>query len=83
VKKKTSRMPDIQIDRLINFETAADGTAGEILGIILTIDALSSLFDDCRPWPPPLSRAHGNPLMRITYPAEEFEIESVRTISAS
>jgi hypothetical protein len=79
-------MPDIQIDRLINFETAADGTAvrliirdaaGDILGIILTIDALSSLLMTMPTMASSaVKRAHGNPLMRITYPAEEFRIES-------
>lgn len=86
VKKKDVTMPDIQIERLINFETAADGTAvrliirdaaGEILGIILTIDALSSLLMTMPTMASSaVKRAHGNPLMRITYPAEEFQIES-------
>jgi hypothetical protein len=78
-------MTDIQIDRLINFETAADGTAvrliikdsaGETLGIIMTIDTLSSLLMTM----PTIAssavkRAHGDPRVRITYPAEEFQIE--------
>jgi hypothetical protein len=78
-------MTDIQIDRLINFETAADGTAvrmiikdsaGETMGIVMTIDTLSSLLMTM----PTIAssavkRAHGDPRMRITYPAEEFRIE--------
>src|SRR5882757_7619294 len=78
-------MPDIQIDRLLNFETAADGTAvrliikdsaGQTLGIIMTIDTLSSLLMTM----PTIAssavkRAHGDPRMRITYPADEFQIE--------
>ncbi|HEY2501829.1 MAG TPA: hypothetical protein VGI68_10535 [Mycobacterium sp.] len=78
-------MTDIQIDRLINFETAVDGTAvrliikdsaGQTLGIIMTIDTLSSLLMTM----PTIAssavkRAHGDPRMRITYPAEEFQIE--------
>lgn len=79
------KMTDIQIDRLINFETAADGTAvrliikdsaGETLGIVMTIDTLSSLLMTM----PTIAssavkRAHGDPRVRITYPAEEFQIE--------
>jgi hypothetical protein len=78
-------MTDIQIDRLINFETAADGTAvkliikdsaGETLGIVMTIDTLSSLLMTM----PTIAssaakRARGDPRVRITYPAKEFQIE--------
>ena len=78
-------MTDIQIDKLINFETAADGTAvrliikdaaGQILGIILTIDTLSSLLMTMPTMASlAVKRAHGDPRIRVTYPAEEFRIE--------
>ena len=78
-------MTDILIDRLINYETAADGTAvrliikdvaGQTVSLIMTIDTLSSLLMTM----PTIAssavkRAHGDPRMRITYPAEEFQIE--------
>jgi hypothetical protein len=83
--RKDVKMTDIQIDRLINFETAADGTAvrliikdsaGQTLGIIMNIETLSSLLMTM----PTIAssavkRAHGDPRMRITYPAKEFQIE--------
>jgi hypothetical protein len=76
---------DILIDRLINFETAGDGTAarliikdvaGQTVSLIMTIDTLSSLLMTI----PTIAssavkRAHGDPRVRITYPAEEFQIE--------
>jgi hypothetical protein len=77
-------MTDIQIDRLINFETAADGTAvrliiknsaGETLGIIMTIDALSSLLMTMPTMASSaVKRAYGDPRVRITYPAEQFQL---------
>lgn len=78
-------MTDIQIDKLINFETAADGTAvrliikdsaGETLGIVMTIDTLSSLLMTLPTMASSaVKRAHGDPRVRITYPAEQFQIE--------
>ena len=78
-------MTDIEIDKLINFETAADGTAvrliikdsaGETVGIVMTIDTLSSLLMTMPTMASSaVKRAHGDPRVRITYPAEQFQIE--------
>jgi hypothetical protein len=73
---------DIEVRRLINFETATDGAAlrllaediaGCTIGIIFTIETLSAL-----PMTLPtmassaVKRAHSDPTMRITYPATDF-----------
>jgi hypothetical protein len=76
---------EIVVHRLINFETATDGTAVKLIvrdvanrkiGIILTIETSSAL----RMTLPALAlsavkRARNDPSMRITYPLREFEIE--------
>jgi hypothetical protein len=76
---------DIEIRRLINFETATDGTAvrlvaediaGCTIGIIITIETLSALLMTIpRMASDAIKRAHGDPAMRITYPATDFQIE--------
>lgn len=76
---------DIQIRRLITFETATDGAAirllaediaGRTIGIILTIETLSALLMTLpRMASDAIKRAHGDPTMRITYPATDFQIE--------
>ena len=76
---------EIEVQRLINFETATDGTAVKLvvcdvanrkIGIILTIETLSALLMTL----PAIAssavkRVHNDPSMRITYPLREFEIE--------
>ncbi|MDQ1389003.1 MAG: hypothetical protein QOF56_2457 [Acidobacteriaceae bacterium] len=76
---------DIEIRRLINFETATDGTAvrllaediaGRTIGIILTIETLSALLMTLPTMASSaVKRAHSDPAMRITYPATDFQIE--------
>ena len=76
---------DIEVRRLINFETAADGTAirllvediaGRTIAIILTIETLSALLMTLpRMASNAIKRAHNDPTMRITYPATDFQIE--------
>jgi hypothetical protein len=74
---------DIEVRRLINFETAADGTAvrllvediaGRTIAIILTIETLSALLMT-RMASNAIKRAHNDSAMRITYPATSFQIE--------
>jgi hypothetical protein len=76
---------DIEVRRLINFETATGGTAVRLLtediagcttGIIFTIETLSALLMTL----PTMAssaviRAHNDPTMRITYPATDFQVE--------
>jgi hypothetical protein len=76
---------DIQVHRLINFETATDGTAvrllvddvaGRTVGIIFTIETLSALLMTLPTMATSaIKRAHNDPAMRITYPATDYRIE--------
>jgi hypothetical protein len=76
---------DIDVRRLINFETATDGTAvrlviediaGCTIGIIFTIETLSALSLTLPTMASnAVKRAHNDPAMRITYPVTEFQIE--------
>jgi len=76
---------DIEVRRLINFETAADGTAvrllvediaGRTIAIIITIETLSALLMTLpRMASNAIKRAHNDSAMRITYPATNFQIE--------
>ena len=76
---------DIQVHRLINFETATDGTAvrllvddvaGRTVGIIFTIETLSALLMTLPTMATSaIKRAHNDPAMRIRYPATDFRIE--------
>jgi hypothetical protein len=76
---------DIEIGRLITFETATDGAAvrlvaadiaGRTIGIILTIETVSALLMTLpRMASDAIKRAHDDPTMRITYPARDFKIE--------
>jgi hypothetical protein len=77
---------EIEIRRLINFETATDGTAvklivedmkGHAVGIILTIETVTALLMTLPTMASSaVQRANGDPSMRITYPLREFLIES-------
>ncbi len=76
---------DIEVRRLINFETATDGTAvrllvddvaGRTVGIIFTIETLSALLMTLPTIAASaIKRAHNDPTTRITYPATDFQIE--------
>src|SRR5882762_6706535 len=76
---------DIEIRRLIKFETATDGTAvrllaediaGRTIGIVLTIETLSALLMTLpKIASDAIKRAHSDPAMRITFPATDFRIE--------
>jgi hypothetical protein len=76
---------DVEVFRLINFETATDGTAvrllvediaGRTIGIVLTIETLSALLMTLpRMASDAVKRAHNDSAMRITYPATNFQIE--------
>jgi hypothetical protein len=78
-------MIDIEIQRLVNFETATDGTAVKLIvadvanreiGIILKIETLTALLMTLPAMASSaVKRAHNDPSMRITYPLREFEIE--------
>jgi hypothetical protein len=76
---------EVEIKRLVNFETAADGTAVKLIArdvanrtfsIILTLETLSALLMTLPTMAlSAVKRAHNDPTMRITYPLREFEIE--------
>jgi hypothetical protein len=76
---------EIEIQRLLNFETATDGTAVKLIvadianreiGIILKIETLTALLMTLPAMASSaVKRAHNDPNMRITYPLREFEIE--------
>ena len=76
---------EVEIKRLVNFETAADGTAVKLIvrdvanrtfSIILTLETLSALLMTLPTMAlSAVKRAHNDPSMRITYPLGEFEIE--------
>ena len=76
---------EIEIQGLINFETATDGTAVKLIvrdvanrtfSIILTLETLSALLMTLPTMAlSAVKRAHNDPTMRITYPLREFEIE--------
>jgi hypothetical protein len=76
---------EIEILKLTNFETAADGSAvklvvedivGRTLGIILTIERVTELLMTLPAMASSaVKRANNDPAMRITYPLREFQIE--------
>jgi hypothetical protein len=76
---------EIQIQSLVNFETATDGTAVKLIvtdiadrqiGLILRIETLTALLMTLPAMAASaVKRAHNDPSMRITYPLREFEIE--------
>jgi hypothetical protein len=76
---------EVEIKRLVNFETATDGTAVKLIvhdvanrtfSIILTLETLSALLMTLPTMAlSAVKRAHNDPTMRITYPLREFEIE--------
>ncbi|OAF08493.1 hypothetical protein [Bradyrhizobium neotropicale] len=76
---------EIEIQRLVNFETATDGTAVKLIlcdvanrkiGIILRIETLTALLMTLPAMASSaVKRAHNDPNMRLTYPLREFEIE--------
>jgi hypothetical protein len=84
-EKGRTMTTEIEIQELINFETATDGSAVKIfvrdvanrkIGIILTIETLSALLMTLPTMAlSAFKRAHNDPSMRITYPLREFEIE--------
>lgn len=77
---------EIEIRRLINFETATDGTAvklvvedpaGRTVGIVLTIETVTALLMTLPTMASSaVQRANGDSSMRITYPLRDFQIES-------
>jgi hypothetical protein len=76
---------EVEVKRLVNFETAIDGTAVKLIvrdvanrtfSIILTLETLSALLMTLPTMAlSAVKRAHNDPSMRITYPLREFEIE--------
>lgn len=76
---------EIEIGRLINFETAIDGSAvkvvvddiaGHRLGIILSIEKVTALLMTLpRMAMSAVKRVSNDPALRITYPLREFQIE--------
>jgi hypothetical protein len=77
---------EIEIAKLMNFETASDGTsvkllvesnAGDIVGIVLAIETVTALLMTLPTMAASaVRRANHDPSLRITYPLREFEIES-------
>jgi hypothetical protein len=77
---------DIEVRKLINFETASDGTAvrlivedigGRPVGIIFTIETVTALLMTLPTMASnAVKRANNDPRMRITYPLTDFQIES-------
>jgi hypothetical protein len=77
---------EIEIRRLINFETATDGTAvklvvedpaGRTVGIVLTIETVTALLMTLPTMASSaVQRANGDSSKRITYPLRDFQIES-------
>jgi hypothetical protein len=77
---------EIEIRRLINFETATDGTAvklvvedfrGRTVDIILAVETLTALLMTLPTMASrAVQRAHDDSRLRITYPLREFLIES-------
>jgi hypothetical protein len=76
---------DLEVRRLISFETATDGTAvrliaedlaGRSVGIVLTIETLTALLMTLPTMASnAVKRSHNDPAMRITYPLTDFQIE--------
>lgn len=76
---------DVELGRLVNFETAIDGTAVRLLaedisgcaiGIVLSIESLSALLMTLlRIASEAIKRLHNDSTMRITYPATDFRLE--------
>jgi hypothetical protein len=76
---------DLEIRKLIHFETASDGTAvrliiedsmGDPTGIIMPIDILTALLMTLPAMASSaVKRANDDPSVRITYPLREFQIE--------
>jgi hypothetical protein len=76
---------DVEIRKIIRFETAADGTAVKLLfedavgvtvGIILSIETLTALLMTLPDMASrAVQRAKNDPKMRVTFPLGEFQIE--------
>lgn len=76
---------DFEIQNLVNFETATDGTAVKLIvtdiahreiGLIMRFETLTALLMTLPTMASSaVKRAHNDPSLRITYPLREFEIE--------
>jgi hypothetical protein len=77
---------EIAVSRLVNCETASDGSSvkllvesddGNIIGLILTIETVTALLMTLPTMAADaVRRANHDPSLRITYPMREFKIES-------
>jgi hypothetical protein len=84
-RKRHAMTSEIEVERLVKFETAIDGNAVKLIvrdvanrtfSIILTVETLSSLLMTLPAMALiAIKRAHNDPSMRITYPLRELEIE--------
>jgi hypothetical protein len=86
---------DVEVRRLITFETATDGTAVRLVvedkanrtvGVVFTVETLTALLITLPTMASSVIRhAHGDPNMRVTYPANEFRLElsreNIRTLT--
>lgn len=82
---------DVEVRKLINFETATDGTAVRLVvedkasrtvGLIFTVETLTALLMTLLTMASSvIKHAHGDPKMRVTYPANEFGSNSVAITS--
>ncbi|MDB5620411.1 hypothetical protein [Tardiphaga sp.] len=76
---------DLQVRRLLNFETATDGSAVRLIvedlasqrvGIVFTIETVTALLMTLpKMASSAVQQAHGDPAMRVTYPLSQFQIE--------
>jgi hypothetical protein len=76
---------DVEVRKLINFETATDGTAVRLVvedkanrtvGVVFTVETLTALLMTLPTMASSvIKHAHGDPTMRVTYPANEFRLE--------
>jgi hypothetical protein len=79
-------MADIEVSKLINYETASDGTAvriniedadGHTFGIVFTLETATALLMTLPAIASSvIKRANNDPRMRVTYPLTDFQIES-------
>jgi hypothetical protein len=77
---------ELAINKLVNFETAIDGTAvklivedfaGQTVSIVMTVETLTALLMTLPTMASSaVRRAHGDSNTRVTYPLREFQIES-------
>jgi hypothetical protein len=76
---------DLHVRRLLNFETATDGSAVRLIvedigsqriGIVFAIETVTALLMTLpKMASSAVQQAHGDPSMRVTYPLSQFQVE--------